>query len=129
MGMENFGIQSDVSAQHARQEDIAIPFSAFEELEKIDRDKLRPQIDEIFGQLIASEKNGAYSEALTNLESNDKEIKNDAIEYLARHQAYLMDGVDTLLRMGFDNPEEKAVSDEANTRLGVIFEKLAKVTH
>lgn len=110
-------------------EQPAASFLSYDELEKLDRNKLRPQLSEIYGQLIASERNGSYVEALTNLESEDRELKNDAIEYLARHQAYLMDGADTVLRIGFDNPEEKAVSDEVNTRLGVIFEKLAKVTH
>ena len=105
------------------------PSAILEELKNIDRKKLRPEIDEILGQLIASEEKGAYSGALVDFDSDDVVIKNHALEYLQPHQEFLMDAVDTLLRMGFDNPEEKMVHGEANTRLGVIFGKLEKVTH
>lgn len=106
-----------------------IPSTNLEELRNINRQKLRPQIDEILGQLIASEEKGAYSEALADFDSDDLDIKNNAFEYLQRHQMYLMDAVDTILRMGFNNPEEKMVNDEANTRLGVIFGKFERITH
>lgn len=105
------------------------PSVNLEGLRNIDRKKLRPEIDEILGQLIASEEKGTYSEALADFDSNDEAIKNHALEYLQPHQEFLMDAVDTLLRMGFSNPEEKMVSDEANTRLGVIFGKFERITH
>lgn len=96
----------------------------FERLENFDRANLRPEINDILGQLIASEREEAYSKALANVDSSDREIKEDAIGYLERHRAYLRDSADVILKMGFETPEEDDVRAELVTRIGVISEKL-----
>lgn len=102
-------------------------YSALEILENIDRSKIRPEFNDILGQLIASEKGGTYSNELSNLSSSDKEIKAGAVDYLSRHRDYLRDSADIILRMGFETPEEDTVRAEVVTRIGVISQALEEI--
>lgn len=83
---------------------------------------MRPQIAEIIVELNASEDN--YRQALADLDSEDKGVRDEAIDYLMHQEEYLMNAADTMVRMGFDTPEEQDVDGSVRARLGIILEKL-----
>ncbi|MCK9344911.1 MAG: hypothetical protein M0P64_02145 [Candidatus Pacebacteria bacterium] len=84
---------------------------------------MRPEIAEIATQLEASEDN--YSNALTDLESEDKGVREEAMIYLGRQEEYLINAADTFVRIGFDTPEERDTESAVRARLGIILEKLS----
>ncbi|MFA5997524.1 MAG: hypothetical protein WC791_03490 [Candidatus Paceibacterota bacterium] len=97
--------------------------SDFKIIESPEAQTMRPQIAEIAGQLRASE--GNYEKALTDLDSEDKGVREETIIYLSSQQEYLMNAADTFVRIGFDTPEERDTESAVRARLGVILEKLS----
>jgi len=110
--MENFGFNNNLSSE-------------FEVISAGSERNMRPQIAEIATQLEASE--DGFARALEEIGSHDEEIRESAMEYLARQQEYLMNAADTFVRIGFNTPEERDTEGAVRARLGTLLETLSSL--